>query len=1186
MLRQKQFIRIIVLAVLFLATNFSADSSLKSLITQSALAQDQPVQEEPAQEESTEIATAANNEDDMSITIGSKEYTEQLILGQMLVLLLRDAGYEVVDQTGLGGSPVVRSALETGEIDLYPELTGTALSVYYDLPSNALPTDPDRAYTLIKSLDKSKDIIWLDRGYFNNTYTMMINQTLRKEGLETLEDLAGYIQAGNADLTVCVETEFYARPQDGLHGMEKQYGFAFAPERIQVMDLDETYDGLREGECDISEGFSTDGRINAWNFHNLVDTDSFFPFYNIAPVTRQDVLERHPGLPDILNKLGRYLDNESMSALNARVDIGADGIIGSGDEEAVEDVAVDFLRQNRLFIPDPIIIGSKEYTEQLILGKILYFFLEASGYPVSDQTGTGGSPVVRRALEEGEIDLYIELTGTALSVYHNIPSIALPKDPERSYELIKSLDAPKDIVWLDRGYYNNTYTLMVKPELRESGLESIEDLALYMDENDSPYTICVESEFYARAKDGLRGMEQEYEFAFQPDKILVMDLDQNYDGLRAGNCDIAEGFSTDGRIESWNFYNLEDTRLFFPFYNPAPVTRQEVLDANPGLAEQLNQIGPYLDNQVMSALNARVDIGPDGQIGSGDEESVDDVARDFLRQAGLIKGPTLTIGSKEYTEQLILGQMYIHLLREAGYETVDMTGLGGSPLVRSALLDGEIDLYPELNGTALSVYHALASNQLPKTPENASELARTLDEPNGIAWLDAGLYNNTYTLMVQQEAVDNGLQTIEDLAELMNNEDAPLTLCVESEFFARPQDGLVGLQERYGFRFKEENILVMDLDETYEALRDGRCDVAEGFSTDGRIKAWGFYNLVDTLAYFPLYNISPVVRQDVLDQHGEIRDLLNPLGSLLDDPTMISLNALVDIGLDGILNSGDEKTPDTVAQDFLCLNGLLADCEERITRISLDTPDDENVTSVDDIDTDDIAEESDQETTQTTTPNRQPASLGVGDTEGELENESAVITLSDDSDNRVEDDVDLDEPTQNQSTNIDELFSSLNLPPLETITPPDALSGTITSSVEISPPAPTSTAAFIPVDVESSETELADTEPADNPAPDNEPDTASSISSEETVQTPSANVTIPSTYSVNARSTADLRADVLSVLPRGAIFQAIGKTVDDQWLQIILTLGEEKAWIFKEAVFWNAEDIAILPIVEPPPFTE
>ncbi len=902
MVRQRYFIFILLVSFLLFSTNFRAAQS----------------------QDNADTATATPDAAKATIKVGSKEFTEQLLLGKMLVLMLQDAGYQVEDKTGIGGSPAAWAALQSGEIDMYPEYTGTSLTLHNSLPAAALPSDPAAVYALAKSLDAAKGLVWLAPAVFNDTYTLLVRQEMVDEGITTIQALADFMNANAAPFTICIESEFYGREQDGLAGLQQRYGFSFKQENVLFMDLNETYDALREGTCDVSEGFSTDGRINAWGFYNLEDTLNFFPVYNPAPVIRQAVLQSNPELEVLLNQLGQHLDNDAMSQLNARVDIGPDGVIGSGDEESVETVASNFLQSVKLLQLPTIKVGSKEFTEQLLLGKMLVLMLQDAGYQVEDKTGIGGSPAAWAALQSGEIDMYPEYTGTSLTLHNSLPAAALPSDPDRVYLLAKSLDAAKGLVWLAPAVFNDTYTLLVRQEMVDEGITTIQALADFMNANAAPFTICIESEFYGREQDGLAGLQQRYGFSFKQENVLFMDLNETYDALREGTCDVSEGFSTDGRINAWGFYNLEDTLNFFPVYNPAPVIRQAVLQSNPELEVLLNQLGQHLDNDAMSQLNARVDIGPDGVIGSGDEESVETVAFSFLRSKRLLQPPSITVGSKDYTEQLILGKIMVLLLQDAGYAVIDKTGTGGSRVVRQAIENNEIDLYVELTGSSLAVHNALPADALPSDPDKAHSLAKSLDERKGIIWLDRGAFNDTYAIMVRDDLWEEGIQTLTDLADFMNENDAPLTICVENDFFARDHDGLPALEARYGFTFKPENVLLMDLDETYEGLRNETCDVAEGFSTDGRGAAWGFHNLADTLNFFPFYNPSPVIRKDVLDANPELADILNGFASLLDDTTISELNARVDIGADGVASSADEETPEAVARDFLVTNELIA----------------------------------------------------------------------------------------------------------------------------------------------------------------------------------------------------------------------------------------------------------------------
>ncbi len=285
-----------------------------------------------------------------------------------------------------------------------------------------------------------------------------------------------------------------------------------------------------------------------------------------------------------------------------------------------------------------IVVGAHSYTENLVLGEIITLLLEENGYAVVRNTAIPDALTLRAAMENDEIDVYVELLGYALTRYHGLPVDALPRQPGRAHELARSLDAPQGIAWLERGVFNDTFAIMVNQGLvDETGVKTLDDLAAYMNENDAPYNICVENDFYGREFDGLAAMEARYGFTFKPENVLLMDYDSVYDGLRTGECTVAEGYSTDGRISQWGFTELEDTRAFFPPNSPSPLVRQAVLDANPELTEVLNSFLPFLGNATMSQLNAMVDLGPDGQFDTGDEQTPAAAADLFLRAAGLIK---------------------------------------------------------------------------------------------------------------------------------------------------------------------------------------------------------------------------------------------------------------------------------------------------------------------------------------------------------------------------------------------------------------------------------------------------------------------------------------------------------------------------------------------------------------------
>lgn len=857
------------------------------------------------------------------VKVGSKEFTEQLLLGQMMILLLRNAGFDVEDKTATGGTLAVREALEKGDIDLYPEYTGTAVSLFHNVPADALPTDGAGLYQLAQTLDTAQDLTWLEPAPLNNTYTLIVRQELIDQGIQSISDLAAFMNDNDAPLRLCVESEFYARESDGLLGMQERYGFAFQDDNVLLMDLNETYDNLRNGDCDVAEGFATDGRIAAWGFQNLTDDLHFFPIYNPAPVVRQQLLDNYPEIAELLNRLSQHLDDATMSQLNARVDLGADGNFGSGDEETPAEVALRFLQQVKLVPPPTITVGSKDFTEQQLLGKLMVLLLQDAGYPVADKTGLGGSPFVRTALETGDIDLYPEYTGLGLALYNSLPAGAMPTQADRLWRLVRSLDVPKGLIWLDYAPLNSLTVLLSGPTLA-ADLTTIADLATYMNENDAPLTICVDSEFYGNTQNGLAALEQRYGFAFNPENVQLMDLDETYGALRDGDCDIAQGLLSDGRIADWGLTPLTDPLNFFPIANPAPVVRKAVLDNSPELADLLNRLSAVLDEAAMRDLTLQVEVGADGAVASGDEATLEEAALGFLREKRLLKLPTIAVGSEDYTEQLILGNMVSLLLQNAGYGVTDKTGISGAQALRETLTTGAIDLYIEYTAQALTIHHNIPSQALPTDPAQMWRLAKSLDAKKALSWLDRSRFNNTYALIVRDDLWDElQIRSLADLATYMNENDAPLTICLESDFFARELDGFAHVQDLYGFAFKPENVSIADWDEIYNGVRNGACDIGEAYSTDGRITAWNFYTLADPLDAFPIDNAAPVIRQEVLDANPELATILNDFLPLLDDTTISELNARVDIGPDGEFNTGDEADPATVARDWLVATDLV-----------------------------------------------------------------------------------------------------------------------------------------------------------------------------------------------------------------------------------------------------------------------
>jgi len=274
----------------------------------------------------------------------------------------------------------------------------------------------------------------------------------------------------------------------------------------------------------------------------------------------------------------------------------------------------------------------------------------------------------------------------------------------------------------------------------------------------------------------------------------------------------------------------------------------------------------------------------------------------------------IVIGSKDFTEQIILGQIAVLALQDAGYQVDDQTGLGGTAINREALLAGEIDMYWEYTGTG---WIAHLGHEDPITdPQECYDKVKAEDADNDLVWLDMAPFNNTYTLMMQQDTGEElGIETISDLAKYIKD-GGDASLCINQEFYARP-DGFRGVEKLYDFQFDEDQVIMMDSGLTYKALKDGKCTTAMGFATDGRIAAFGFFNMEDDKQFFPVYNPAPVVRQEIMDQYPGVAIVLDPVAQALTTDKMMELNKRVDI---------DEEDPQDVACDFLMSEGLVDSC--------------------------------------------------------------------------------------------------------------------------------------------------------------------------------------------------------------------------------------------------------------------
>jgi osmoprotectant transport system substrate-binding protein len=289
----------------------------------------------------------------------------------------------------------------------------------------------------------------------------------------------------------------------------------------------------------------------------------------------------------------------------------------------------------------PVRIGSKDFTEQLILGEMYALLLENAGITTERRLNLGGTQVAQEALLAGEIDLYPEYTGTGLTVVLGMPidavtsgtpaaGVATPTDQAESidqqvYDIVsEQYQEQFDLIWLDESAFNDTQALAVKRAFaEEKGISTISDLAKIAGD----LTIVAPSDFVERP-DGLQGLQDFYNLKFG--NVLSVAPGIRYQALEQDQAQVVLAFGTDGQVAGMDLVLLKDDKGLWPPYHVAPVVRNETLTANPGIADALNPVAPLLTDQVMSALNWQVD-GPD-------KKEPADVARAFLEDQGLLGG--------------------------------------------------------------------------------------------------------------------------------------------------------------------------------------------------------------------------------------------------------------------------------------------------------------------------------------------------------------------------------------------------------------------------------------------------------------------------------------------------------------------------------------------------------------------
>ncbi len=268
-----------------------------------------------------------------TITVGSKDYGENILLGEIFAQMIEaNTDLKVNRKLNMGGTFVNFNAMRNKQVDVYPEYTGTALTATLEMD---VINDPTESYNIVKDeYLRQFDIVWLEPLGFNNTYTLAVTPEIaEKYPMETFSDLAEFAP----NLIFGAEHEFFDR-QDGYDGLIEAYDLHFKGEPLKMV-VALKYQAIGQGDMDITDAFSTDGQLRQFNLKVLEDDKGFFPPYHAVPIIRKATLDAHPEVGEVLNRLAGRLTDERMGELNYQADV---------EGRPTEEVAAEFLKAEGL----------------------------------------------------------------------------------------------------------------------------------------------------------------------------------------------------------------------------------------------------------------------------------------------------------------------------------------------------------------------------------------------------------------------------------------------------------------------------------------------------------------------------------------------------------------------------------------------------------------------------------------------------------------------------------------------------------------------------------------------------------------------------------------------------------------------------------------------------------------------
>ncbi|WP_230530464.1 glycine betaine ABC transporter substrate-binding protein OsmF [Microvirga roseola] len=279
-----------------------------------------------------------------------------------------------------------------------------------------------------------------------------------------------------------------------------------------------------------------------------------------------------------------------------------------------------------------VVVSSKIDTEGSVLGNIILLMLDANGIKTQDRIQLGATPVVRKAITAGEVDIYPEYTGNA-GFFFNKADDPLWKDAAKGYETAKQLDYDANkIVWLDPAPANNTWAIALRKDVAEANkLKTLSDFGKWV--SDGGKVVLAASAEFVNSEAALPAFQKAYGFQMKPEQLIVLSGGDTAATIKAAaeqtnGANAAMVYGTDGGIAPSGLVVLEDDKSVQPVYAPAPIVREEALKENPKIGEILEPVFASLDLSTLQNLNARVQVGG---------EAAKAVAADYLKSKGFLK---------------------------------------------------------------------------------------------------------------------------------------------------------------------------------------------------------------------------------------------------------------------------------------------------------------------------------------------------------------------------------------------------------------------------------------------------------------------------------------------------------------------------------------------------------------------